>query len=282
MAVEKSGDEPGSQAQALADILAWSETRPGWQRDALRRLCTTGELVESDLNELTDLCISGGQGHDPLTAGHLPSVDTDNATVNIRSVHGVADVNALGRGQRLSFDKRGMTVVFGGNGSGKSGYARILKRACRSRSPARGEDVLPNIYVQEPGKPRATIEFAAGGQLVSTTWEDGETADPLLSAVSVFDSRTASVHVDGENEVAYTPLPLHVLAQLANACREVKQRLQARIGQLKGQTPSFVSATARNRDTRVRNVLQTLGPGSEEVRVNELATLQDRERTHLE
>ena len=282
MAVEKSDNELGSQAQALADILAWSKTRPGWQRDALRRLCTTGELSERDLNELTDLCISGGQGHEPLMAEHLPSVDGDNATVNIRAVHGVADVNALSRGQRLSFDKRGMTIVFGRNGSGKSGYARILKRACRSRAPARGEGVLPNIYEQEPGKPRATIEFAVGGQLVRTTWEDGESADPLLSAVSVFDSRTASVHVDGENEVAYTPLPLHVLAQLASACREVKERLRARIGQLEGQTPSFVSATSRNGNTRARSVLQTLGPGSEEVRVNELATLKDKERTRLE
>ena len=281
MVVEQPGNEPGSQAQALADILAWSTTRPRWQRDALRRLCTTGELVERDLNELTDLCIGGGQGHDPLTAGHLPSVDADKATVNIRSVHGVADVNALSPGQRLSFDKRGMTVVFGRNGSGKSGYARILKRACRSRSPARGKEVLPNIYVQEPGTPRAKIEFAVGGQSVSTTWEDGETADPLLSAVSVFDSGTASVHVDGENEVAYTPLPLHVLAQLAGACREVKQRLGARIGQLKGQTPSFVSAAVHNGDTQVRSVLRTLGPGTEEVRVNELATLEEEERERL-
>ena len=282
MAVEQAGDEHGGQAQALADILEWSTTRPGWQRDALRRLCTAGELVEKDLDELTNLCIRGGTGHEPLTAGHLPSIAADHANVDIRSIHRVEDVNALSQGQRLTFDKRGMTVVFGRNGSGKSGYARILKRACRSRSPARGEDVLPNIYVQEPGTPRATIEFAVGGQSVRTTWEDGETADPLLSAVSVFDSRTASVHVDGENEVAYTPLPLHVLAQLASACREVRQRLQARIRELKGQTPAFVAATTRNGETRVRSVLQTLGPGSEEARVNELATLKDMERARLE
>ena len=32
--------EAGSESRVLADILAWSETCPGWQRDALRRIFT--------------------------------------------------------------------------------------------------------------------------------------------------------------------------------------------------------------------------------------------------
>jgi hypothetical protein len=85
------------------------------------------------------------------------------------------------------------------------GYARILKRACRARSP-RGETILPNIYGSVTGKPTATIEFCANGNNRSATWLLDQPADAMLSGVSVFDSRTANVHVDQTNDVAYTPV----------------------------------------------------------------------------
>jgi len=46
----------------------------------------------------------------------------------LRAIHGAENVNALKAGERLTFDKTGLTVVYGDNGSGKSGYARILNK----------------------------------------------------------------------------------------------------------------------------------------------------------
>ena len=40
----------------FADILKWSEQRPPWQRDALRRLFTSGNLTATDFDELTETC----------------------------------------------------------------------------------------------------------------------------------------------------------------------------------------------------------------------------------
>ncbi len=40
-----------------------------------------------------------------------------------------------------------MTIIYGDNGMGKSGYARILKRACRARHPG---EIEPNIYAEQP------------------------------------------------------------------------------------------------------------------------------------
>ena len=54
--------EPNSEAQALGRILSWSRDWPKWQRDALRRLCTTDELEDVDFDELTALCKSKGAG----------------------------------------------------------------------------------------------------------------------------------------------------------------------------------------------------------------------------
>jgi hypothetical protein len=55
--VEAPGERSTSQG-VLADILDWSTERPGWQRDALRRLFTAGDLSVADLGELVELCKS--------------------------------------------------------------------------------------------------------------------------------------------------------------------------------------------------------------------------------
>ena len=43
-----------TEAEALANILAWSADSPGWQRDALRRLATQAALEPAEIDELVD------------------------------------------------------------------------------------------------------------------------------------------------------------------------------------------------------------------------------------
>ena len=40
----------------LHELLEWSQNRPSWQRDALRRLVLNGELSEDDISALAELC----------------------------------------------------------------------------------------------------------------------------------------------------------------------------------------------------------------------------------
>ena len=109
-AAEIQTTEPFGEAQALAEILGWSKTRPAWQQDALRRLCEKDTLSSDDLDELAALCKDKSGKGAPLAAGHIKDPETSSATVNLRAIHGVQEVNALAEGQRLSFDKSGMTV----------------------------------------------------------------------------------------------------------------------------------------------------------------------------
>ena len=45
--IEVKEEGAGSEAEALADIFAWSMDCPEWQRDVLRRLCVKGELDDA-------------------------------------------------------------------------------------------------------------------------------------------------------------------------------------------------------------------------------------------
>lgn len=269
-----------NEAAALADILKWSADLPAWQRDALRRLCGQSKLETADIAALVAIC-KGADGGSPLDANHIRDPAASHAIVSLGALHGLAHVNALAPGERLTFGKSGLTVIYGDNGAGKSGYARVLKQLCRARSP-KGDAILPNIYAAGSGTPAASIDFFIGAQKRSASWTQGSPPDAMLSAVSVFDSRTANVHVENTNDLAYTPLPLRILAGLAQACQDVKAKLAAEVKALQEQTPAVLSKPDCKPETIVGKLISGLSGKTKPETVEKLAGLSAEEETRLQ
>lgn len=278
--MNEESNDLSNEAEALADILAWSADLPGWQRDALRLLCGQTKLEPADITALVAVCKSDSPAV-PLDTSHIRDPAASHAVVSLGALHGLVNVNALAPGERLSFGKTGLTVIYGDNGAGKSGYARVLKQLCRARSP-KGDAILPNIYAGSRGVPTASIDFFIGGQKRSATWNQGGSADPMLSAVSVFDSRTANVHVENTNDLAYTPLPLRILAGLAQACQDVKAKLSAEIKTLEQQTPVVLSKPECKPDTAVGKVIASLSGKTKPDTIEKLAGLTAQEEARLQ
>lgn len=269
-----------TEAEALADILAWSADSPAWQRDALRRLAMQATLEPAEIDELASVCKAEIPAV-PLEAGHLRSPNREQGEVYLRQVHGVRHVNALAPDQRLTFRREGLTIIYGDNGSGKSGYARILKKVCRARMSGRLEELVPDIYDAAPGTPSATIDYVIGGQNRTCNWQLGQAADNALSSINVFDSRTANVHVDDTNDLAYTPFPLQLLAALAQLCKLVREKLAAENAQIRAQTPEAIRTPACGKETAVGRLLAELNAETPPSSVEELATLTQAEQDRL-
>lgn len=265
---------------AFADILEWSAGLPAWQRDALRRLCEQTKLEADDILTLIAIC-KGTEQAKPLAASHIRDSASSNMVVTLGALHSLSNVNALAPGERLSFAKIGLTVIYGDNGAGKSGYARVLKQACRARLP-KGDTILANIYATSNGPPSGTLDFFIGAQRRSAIWTQGSPSDPLLSAVSVFDSRTANIHVENTNELAYTPLPLRVLANLADACQQVKTALAKEVDALQAQTPAILSEHPCGESTAVGKLMTALSGKTKAVAVEALAGISEQEDTRLQ
>lgn len=113
-------------------LLVWSEEKPDWQRDALRRIAVNGQLTEADQQAIHDrlkhahgIAVEGDVACAPLTNDHLPSdADAVGPTI-LCGIGPVANVDQLAPDQELRFGLNGLTLVFGDNGTGKSGYARV-------------------------------------------------------------------------------------------------------------------------------------------------------------
>ena len=269
-----------NEAAALADILKWSADLPTWQRDALRRLCSQTKLDTADITAFVAICKAIDQAA-PLDASHVRDAAASHVVVSLGAIHGLSNVNALAPGEHLSFGKTGLTAIYGDNGAGKSGYARVLKQVCRARSP-KSDAILTNIYATTAGIPAASVDFFIGGQKRSTSWTQGVAPDAMLSAVSVFDSRTASVHVENTNDLAYTPLPLRILAGLAQACQDVKAKLATEIKVLQQQTPAVLSKPECKLDTEVGKLIAALSSKTKREAVEKLAGVTAEQDTRLQ
>lgn len=269
------------QEDILNEILAWSAEQPPWQRDALRRLFEKGGLEAADFDDLTDLCkavhgLSPMRSPEVLRKEHLALTGpVGGQPISLVRVTHHRGVNALANEQTVAFGPQ-LTVVFGENAAGKSGYTRILKRACRSRS---AEPILANLLsTEKPLKAKATIVFRDGTTEVPFAWSsEGAPAGPL-AAISVFDSHCAPVYLRDKTDVAFRPLGLDIFDKLSASCAEVRQRLDTERSKL--VATAFVPPQMPE-GTRARNLVTGLTSLTDVKEIQVLGTLSKGEEGRL-
>ncbi len=216
----------------LEKIMSWSIKRPMWQRDALRRIVIDGFPDDQAISEILALCKKelGDEtvtiSSYPLSKDHLPVDPGVGESIGLESISNVVGVNQLATSQTLPFETNGLTIIYGPNGTGKSGYTRILKKACRSRHAG---DIMPDVYNPSPkGNATANLKISrTNGSTELISWEDNDKAAETLSAITVFDRDSASVHIQKKNEVWFRPFGLDIPDDLAGVCQELKHLLMS-------------------------------------------------------
>lgn len=161
----------------------------------------------------------------PLAAAGGEAGASSGEVLRLERLRGVSGVNALAEGQEIVFGPR-LTVLYGENAAGKSGYVRILKRIAAGRS---AEAVLPSLR-DAAARPSAVIDFTLGGHAQTLEWKDEAGVVPL-TRLSVFDAGAVSLHVDDELTYVFTPPELAVYRRVHQAIGAVKTRLDAQLAE---------------------------------------------------
>jgi len=263
------------QSETLTEILEWSTRQPAWQRDALRRLFATGRLAAEDMDDLVELCkarhgLLPARDGTPLSKEHLAIGGEAEFPVSLVAVSHQHGVNALAADQTVSFGPH-LTIVYGQNAAGKSGYSRILKKACRSRSD---EEILGNVLSGVPLKAEATIRYRLDTDEQLATWRPDAPPPPALAAISVFDAQCAPVYLRDKTDVAFRPFSLDVFDRLSAACVEVKKRLDTEYAALDKAAPVLPKVAE---ETRVAAMLRNLTSLTKADEVCALSILSEQE-----
>ena len=239
----------------LDEIVKWASSElPSWQGEAVRRLLLQGTLTPADKEDLLfmlkdrygllkvgEKCIQPK----PLCSGDVPGTESTARGAVLCAIEQLTNVNAIPTGSSLTFGEQGLTIIYGDNASGKSGYARVLKKACRARDTT--ERIHPNIYKETVPNP-ASASFVLrmpNGETTPVKWVDGTEPPDILANICVFDSKCARIIIDDENEVVYLPYGAHVFQGLVELLHEFRDRLNAERPQIELIQHQDVAETTR-------------------------------------
>jgi energy-coupling factor transporter ATP-binding protein EcfA2 len=208
------------------DIVKWAAQRPAWQQEALARLARGESYSTAQIEAIAEALKQGlDPGAEALENEDVPSRGDASDPVNLRAVGRLSDVNALIPDQRLNFGDGGITVIYGHNASGKSGYARLVKSAVGSLHE---EEVLGDVFAKGTRPPqKAEIVFSVGGEERSTEWPDDTPRE--LRAVHFYDQPCGRTYIETDSELDYRPSALSLLDDLIGVCDAVHSVLAEKL-----------------------------------------------------
>ena len=99
-------------------IVAWSKSRPAWQRIVLREVAVGSPMSRDALAQLVDAMVAGESiGDADLELGQLTTSAAQAPPVSLHSISEPTHVNALSTTTPLTFPDSGLTVVYGTMGA---------------------------------------------------------------------------------------------------------------------------------------------------------------------
>lgn len=206
------------------DILEWVSTLPKWQQKLGYLIIEKKQITEDVLKEIYDIFkiemkLEDGIIPDDIT--HSCNIDADTPPAVIwKGVGNLHGVNKLKSGSELKVSE-GLTIVYGENGSGKSGYTRLLNNAFVSRGD---QEILPNIFLDKPENVSANFTFCIDGNLVEYKYPESKGEYPFKT-IRNFDSKSASDDMNRESKIDFAPSELTFFDLLLSACSEIQKKL---------------------------------------------------------
>lgn len=270
----------------LQEIHAWSKGLQVWQQDAVARLYANRELTVTDIEDLyalakTEVGIEDPQKRAPevLDDAHVSTPADPSRLVKLLAIKELSNVNALAAGGSLPIAETGLTVIYGENGAGKSGYSRILKHACRARDQR--EVILPDAKIdpENAGTPAAKFEVTIDGVRTELAWAFGSPAPEPLSDIAIFDTYCARAYIDNHGDFAYRPYGLDILENLVSLCGKLKA--MAAQEKLASAPSNAAYASIANEQTVTGKALLAIPGVTKASDIEALATLTDADHKRL-
>ncbi|GHT73855.1 hypothetical protein FACS1894124_2860 [Spirochaetia bacterium] len=214
------------------DITQWLKKQPLWIQATAVCLQSKKTLEGDDIAHLAK--ILKGEISETPDLSKFQVAKTVTNQVRLQSVGEIKGIDKLNPRKPLDFGTSNLAVVYGRNGSGKSGYARILKRVC-----GKSTDLLKyNVYMDVPVAQTCSIKFSIDRKEQTQTWDAKGDKINALSMVDIFDGSVGEFYLQQEREVTYTPQEMVIFTNLASVCDKLASFLETEKAKLVQKLPA--------------------------------------------
>jgi energy-coupling factor transporter ATP-binding protein EcfA2 len=244
-------------------------SHPVWARDLVCLVANTGGTLLGD--DIYQIWEEFEQGATTPTQTLSAGIGTPYPKVELLKLTHHQGVNALADNQEISFCNEGITLLFGQNRSGKSGYFRILNQLAVG---AVAYTIHPHLYTPTPAPISVSVEYTMDGVAQPVFTWDGVSACPqALRHIRCFDSHYASRYLEsrGNNTYLFESYSLKVFRGIYDTLHYLKNELKLTIdpaaeGALTGLcTAAYRDALSQALITEFRQELVKFGMGNLQV-----------------
>ena len=168
-----------------------NDANAAWARDLVSlAIQTGGVMTDKEHMKVLDELEKGITGPTiPLPSNY---VDNDPKLKILQLTH-VQGVNALANNQDIIFCVEGVTLIYGQNCSGKSGYFRILNQIAGGEI---NHTLYQNVHVSTPSTIEVKLKYSLDGiQMPVFVWDGKSTGPVEVRHLRFFDSHYATTYL---------------------------------------------------------------------------------------
>ena len=223
------------------EVKAFVNAQPYWAKYLCSAILAGNEITNPVIDNaysylLENLGLKQETEKPELSISYNPNASDDyKETLSFDSLRNVEGVNALTENQTIDL-AHNLTIIYGTNGAGKSGYVRLLKNVFYSKDK---EDILPNINIDSGHKPKAaTFNFSSEGTNIPLKYPDN-IGNGIFNQFAVFDGDIGKKHLSLRNDFSFRPAGL----QLFNGFNVALEKLNGKLN-IEIQSKSIVNPFA--------------------------------------
>lgn len=245
-----------------AQLAEWANANDEWVRLLVAEVLATGRPVGTAVVEDAYLLFRQEKALDEREFPAVPLLnlearqDESAPPLSLTKLSEVRGVNALVAGAVIE-PHEGLTILYGENGTGKTGYSRIFKALANSRT---ADTILSNIDAVTSEAQSARLEFTLGDDAQTLIWT-GELGVPPFTRMSIFDSPAVRAHVDEDLDYVYTPASLALFNDVTTAIQAVTAQIDAAISELGSSVSGLLSRFQRG--STIYPQIETLGASTD-------------------
>ncbi len=214
------------------EVNKFANEQPYWAKFLAEKILSDKIISDSNINTsysflLEELGLKEKTKKHVITIGYK-AANSGNYIPDLlfSKLENVEGVNALIENQTFEFN-RNLTIIYGANGSGKSGYVRLLKNAFYSKST---EEIIPNIYIESGHKPiKAIFTFNSAGNNLPVLQFPRNEDSIEFEHFAVFDGKSVFSHLEQRNEFEFRPAGLSFFSKYTEAIKLIEEKLNIEI-----------------------------------------------------
>lgn len=210
------------------EVKKFADQLPYWAKYLAERILSGKPILDSDIETsysylLEEISLSDEMEKPKITIKYNPeNAQGYKSKLFLSKLSNVVGVNGLIEDQIIEFNPN-LTIIYGANGTGKSGYVRLLKTVFNSKAP---EEILPDIHISSNAinsKPiDAKFIFNSNNEDILLSYD--EKNNSVFEQFSVFDGKCIPKQLSEKNEFEFRPAGLSFFTVYTEAINNIEKR----------------------------------------------------------